>query len=222
MINIAIDGPSGAGKSTIAKKIAAILGYIYIDTGAMYRAVALECIRRKIDILSDENSVVKLISSIDINIEYKNGEQRIFLNGEDVSDYIRTPEVSMGASSVGTIKAVREKMTELQKNLAKKSNCIMDGRDIGTTVLPNADVKIYLTADVKERAKRRFFELTEKNVSTTYEEVLEDMKNRDLNDSTRLISPLKKADDAHLIDTTLLSLDETLECVKKYIKEKIK
>ncbi len=222
MVNIAIDGPSGAGKSTIAKKIAAILGYIYIDTGAMYRAVALDCIRRKIDISSDEDSVVNILSSIDINIEHQEGEQHIFLNGEDVSDYIRTPEVSMGASAVGTIKAVREKMTELQINLAKKSNCVMDGRDIGTAVLPDADVKIYLTADVEERAKRRFSELREKNVDTSYEEVLTDMKNRDLNDSTRQFSPLKKADDAHLIDTTFLSLEEAIECVKKYIKEKIK
>lgn len=222
MINIAIDGPSGAGKSTIAKKAAAKLGYIYIDTGAMYRTVGLYLNRLGINIKAEKEKVINSLSGINIDIKYENGEQHIFLNGEDVSSLIRTPEISMAASDSGTVLEIREKMTHLQRNLAKNNNCIMDGRDIGTFVLPDADVKIFLTADVHVRAERRYRELTEKGEQVKFEDVLSDMVLRDKNDSTREFMPLKKADDAILIDTSDLSLDESVDAVIKCIGDRIK
>lgn len=222
MINIAIDGPSGAGKSTIAKKAAAKLGYIYIDTGAMYRTVGLYLNRLGINIKAEKEKVINSISGINIDIKYENGEQHIFLNGEDVSSLIRTPEISMAASDSGTVLEIREKMTHLQRNLAKNNNCIMDGRDIGTFVLPDADVKIFLTADVRVRAERRYRELTEKGEQVKFEDVLSGMVLRDKNDSTREFMPLKKADDAILIDTSDLSLDESVDAVIKCIGDRIK
>ena len=222
MINIAIDGPSGAGKSTIAKKAAAKLGYIYIDTGAMYRTVGLYLNRLGINIKAEKEKVINSLSGINIDIKYENGEQHIFLNGEDVSSLIRTPEISMAASDSGTVLEIREKMTHLQRNLAKNNNCIMDGRDIGTFVLPDADVKIFLTADVRVRAERRYRELTEKGEQVKFEDVLSDMVLRDKNDSTREFMPLKKADDAILIDTSDLSLDESVAAVIKCIGDRIK
>lgn len=222
MINIAIDGPSGAGKSTIAKKAAAKLGYIYIDTGAMYRTVGLYLNRLGINIKAEKEKVINSLSGINIDIKYENGEQHIFLNGEDVSSLIRTPEISMAASDSGTVLEIREKMTQLQRNLAKNNNCIMDGRDIGTFVLPDADVKIFLTADVRVRAERRYRELTEKGEQVKFEDVLSDMVLRDKNDSTREFMPLKKADDAILIDTSDLSLDESVDAVIKCIGDRIK
>lgn len=222
MINIAIDGPSGAGKSTIAKKAAAKLGYIYIDTGAMYRTVGLYLNRLGINIKAEKEKVINSLSGINIDIKYENGEQHIFLNGEDVSSLIRTPEISMAASDSGTVLEIREKMTHLQRNLAKNNNCIMDGRDIGTFVLPDADVKIFLTADVHVRAERRYRELTEKGEQVKFEDVLSGMVLRDKNDSTREFMPLKKADDAILIDTSDLSLDESVDAVIKCIGDRIK
>lgn len=222
MINIAIDGPSGAGKSTIAKKAAAKLGYIYIDTGAMYRTVGLYLNRLGINIKAEKEKVINSLSVINIDIKYENGEQHIFLNGEDVSSLIRTPEISMAASDSGTVLEIREKMTHLQRNLAKNNNCIMDGRDIGTFVLPDADVKIFLTADVRVRAERRYRELTEKGEQVKFEDVLSGMVLRDKNDSTREFMPLKKADDAILIDTSDLSLDESVDAVIKCIGDRIK
>ncbi len=222
MINIAIDGPSGAGKSTIAKKAAAKLGYIYIDTGAMYRTVGLYLNRLGINIKAEKEKVINSLSGINIDIKYENGEQHIFLNGEDVSSLIRTPEISMAASDSGTVLEIREKMTYLQRNLAKNNNCIMDGRDIGTFVLPDADVKIFLTADVRVRAERRYRELTEKGEQVKFEDVLSGMVLRDKNDSTREFMPLKKADDAILIDTSDLSLDESVDAVIKCIGDRIK
>lgn len=222
MINIAIDGPSGAGKSTIAKKAAAKLGYIYIDTGAMYRTVGLYLNRLGINIKAEKEKVINSLSGINIDIKYENGEQHIFLNGEDVSSLIRTPEISMAASDSGTVLEIREKMTHLQRNLAKNNNCIMDGRDIGTFVLPDADVKIFLTADVRVRAERRYRELAEKGEQVKFEDVLSDMVLRDKNDSTREFMPLKKADDAILIDTSDLSLDESVDAVIKCIGDRIK
>ncbi len=222
MINIAIDGPSGAGKSTIAKKAAAKLGYIYIDTGAMYRTVGLYLNRLGINIKAEKEKVINSLSGINIDIKYENGEQHIFLNGEDVSSLIRTPEISMAASDSGTVLEIREKMTHLQRNLAKNNNCIMDGRDIGTFVLPDADVKIFLTADVRVRAERRYRELTEKGEQVKFEDVLSGMVLRDKNDSTREFMPLKKADDAILIDTSDLSLDESVDAVIKCIGDRIK
>lgn len=222
MINIAIDGPSGAGKSTIAKKAAEKLGYIYIDTGAMYRTVGLYLNRLGINIKAEKEKVINSLFGINIDIKYENGEQHIFLNGEDVSSLIRTPEISMAASDSGTVLEIREKMTHLQRNLAKNNNCIMDGRDIGTFVLPDADVKIFLTADVRVRAERRYRELTEKGEQVKFEDVLSDMVLRDKNDSTREFMPLKKADDAILIDTSDLSLDESVDAVIKCIGDRIK
>lgn len=222
MINIAIDGPSGAGKSTIAKKAAAKLGYIYIDTGAMYRTVGLYLNRLGINIKAEKEKVINSLSGINIDIKYENSEQHIFLNGEDVSSLIRTPEISMAASDSGTVLEIREKMTHLQRNLAKNNNCIMDGRDIGTFVLPDADVKIFLTADVRVRAERRYRELTEKGEQVKFEDVLSGMVLRDKNDSTREFMPLKKADDAILIDTSDLSLDESVDAVIKCIGDRIK
>ncbi len=220
MFQVAIDGPGGAGKSTISKAAAKALGFVYIDTGAMYRAAALFCLRQGIKIKETPDLAAKAVDTIDIDIDYKEDGQHIFLNGEDVSGFIRTPEVSMGASDVSAIPAVRVKLVELQRNLASTKNVIMDGRDIGTSVLPNAPLKIFLTASPETRAKRRFDELTEKGESCTYEEVLKDMCQRDKNDSTRAVSPLKPAEDSVLLDTSNLSFEESLDAVLKLVKER--
>lgn len=217
-ISVAIDGPAGAGKSSVAKKVAKDLGFIYVDTGAMYRSVALYAIRNNIK-PSDEASVKERIDDIDITIKYIDGVQHIYLNGVDVSDDIRTPEVSMGASDVAKIGVVREKLVSLQRNMAKVANIIMDGRDICTTVLPDAQVKLFLTASVDARAKRRYDEMTQKGMLCEYEEIKKDIISRDKNDSERKISPLKKADDAKLLDTSDMSFDEVVDTVKNEIKE---
>ncbi len=221
MINIAIDGPSGAGKSTIAKAVAKELGYIYIDTGAMYRTVGLASVRRGIDTENDTKGVIGLLSEIDIDIKYVNGEQHVYLSEEDVSGLIRTPEISLAASHVAVIREVREKMVDFQRKLAGNHNCIMDGRDIGTNVLPNAKIKIFLTADTKDRAQRRYLELKAKGENVTFDEVLKDMEFRDKNDSSREYMPLKKADDATLIDTTGNTLEKSVDIIKKFITERI-
>ncbi len=222
MFKIAIDGPSGAGKSTIAKRVAKELGFVYIDTGAMYRASALACLRKDINIKENPQKAIEIVNNISIDIEYIDGTQRIFLNGEDVSDKIRTPEISMGASDVSAILAVREKLVAFQRKLAGTKNVIMDGRDIGTHVLPDAEVKIFLTASSDVRAKRRHKELLEKGIDTDFSQVLEDIKNRDLQDSTRAASPLKQADDAVLLDTSELSFEESVQAVLKLINNKRK
>ncbi|MBR3943214.1 MAG: (d)CMP kinase, partial [Clostridia bacterium] len=183
-MQIAIDGPSGAGKSTLAKSLAKSLGFIYIDTGAMYRSIGLYALRKGIDIPNEPDAVSAVLNEINLTIRHIDGVQHIFLNGEDVSEEIRKPEVSIAASNVAVLPAVRLKLVDLQRLLADKNNVIMDGRDIGTYVLPNADVKIFLTASVEDRAMRRFEELKQKGVATTYEEVLKDMKFRDANDSS--------------------------------------
>ena len=221
MINIAIDGPSGAGKSTIAKAVAKDLGYIYIDTGAMYRTVGLASVRKGIDTEKDTKGVIDLLPEIDIDIKYVNGDQHVYLGAEDVSGLIRTPEISLAASHVAVIREVREKMVDFQRKLAENHNCIMDGRDIGTNVLPNANVKIFLTADTKDRAERRYLELKAKGENVTFEEVLKDMEFRDENDSSREYMPLKKADDATLIDTTGNTLEKSVKIIKKFISERI-
>lgn len=221
MVNIAIDGPSGAGKSTVARAAAIKLGYVYIDTGAMYRTVGLYMLRNNVDIKTQTETVISLLPNVKIDLGYIEDVQHIFLNGEDVSDLIRTPEVSMAASDVGTIMKVRENMTALQREIAEKYNCIMDGRDIGTFVLPGADVKIFLTADVKARAKRRYDELIKKGNAVKYDDVLSDMVTRDKNDSSRECMPLKRAEDAVLIDTTSMSLDDEIEAVIQCIRDRI-
>ncbi|MCX7709612.1 MAG: (d)CMP kinase [Clostridia bacterium] len=210
-INIAIDGPAGAGKSTIAKMVSKSLDIIYLDTGAMYRAVALKAINEGIDTLDREKLAV-LVKVIDIKITYSGSEQHIFLDGKDVSKLIRTPEISIGASNVGTIPEVRMKMVELQRKIAEENSVVMDGRDIGTYVLPNANLKIFLTASLEERAKRRYQEQIEKgNTGLSLEEVMKDIEYRDRNDSSRAFAPLSKAADAVEIDTTKLTIEEVAQ-----------
>lgn len=218
-INVAIDGPAGAGKSTLARAAAEKLGFIYVDTGALYRSVAYYAISKGADPKNAEQ-VVPLLKDIRPELKYINGEQHVFVNGEDVSGYIRTPEVSMGASGVSAIPAVREFLFDLQKNIAAENDIIMDGRDIGTVVLPNADVKIYLTASAEVRADRRFKELCEKGGEPVYEDVLADIKQRDYNDMHREIAPLKQAEDAVLLDTSDDSRERALERLIGLIKEK--
>lgn len=218
-INVALDGPSGAGKSTIAKAVAKKLEYVYVDTGALYRTIAYYVISNGVD-KKDEGAVAACLDKINVSLEYIGGAQHVMLNGEDVSDKIRTPEISMGASAVSAIPKVREFLFGLQQDIAKKNNIIMDGRDIGTVVLPNAQVKIFLTATAEERANRRFKELQEKGDPSTYEQVLEDIKQRDYNDTHRDIAPLKKADDAVEVDSTKLTLDEVIDEIVRIIKEK--
>ncbi len=201
-ICIAIDGPAGAGKSTVAKNISRQLGIIYLDTGAMYRTVALKALRSGID-TKDAQRLTELVERIDIRIEYIGNEQRLFLDGEDVTSMIRTPEVSIGASDVSAVPAVRLKMVELQRAIAQNSDVVMDGRDIGTYVLPGAKFKFFITASLEERAKRRFAEMQSKGASgVTLDEVMKDIAYRDKNDSTRAFAPLSKASDAIEIDTT--------------------
>ncbi|HHV51486.1 MAG TPA: (d)CMP kinase [Candidatus Avimonas sp.] len=220
-ISIAIDGPSGAGKSSIAKHLAKEMGFIYVDTGALYRAVGYEVLRQGGE-PSDSDFVEKLLPGLKVELKHINGNQRVFVNDEDVSDLIRTPEVSMAASAVSAIPAVRRFLFDLQRETARKNNCIMDGRDIGTVVLPDADVKIFLTATVEDRANRRFLELQQKGIETTYEEVLEDMKKRDFDDSNRKTAPLRKADDAVEVDTTGNTFEQSVEILSRLINDKLK
>ncbi|MBR4554659.1 MAG: (d)CMP kinase [Ruminococcus sp.] len=218
-INVALDGPSGAGKSTIAKKAAAALRFVYVDTGALYRSIAYYMISQGIA-ADDSEKVIGALPGIDVRLEYREGSQHVVVNGEDVSDKIRTPEISMGASKVSAIPEVRTFLFDLQRDIAAKNDIIMDGRDIGTVVLPKAQVKIFLTASAEERANRRFRELQEKGDPSTYEEVLADINQRDYNDTHRETAPLKKAEDAVEVDSTSLTLDEAVERVIAVIKEK--
>ena len=220
MIAVAIDGPAGAGKSTIAKKVSSELGFIYVDTGAIYRAVGLACIKKGID-EGDSKAVKKLLEDIDIRIVFFNGEQHILLNDEDVSGDIRTETVSMAASTVSAIPEVREFLLSLQRNFAKTDNVIMDGRDIGTVVLPNAQVKIFLTASSEVRAKRRVEQLAQKGESADYDTVLADIIKRDYNDSHREIAPLKPADNAFIVDTSDITLEESIRKIADIIKENV-
>lgn len=217
---IAIDGPAGAGKSTIAKEIAKKLSWIYIDTGAMYRAVALCAINKGID-LTDINSIIKEINDIQIDISHIDKEQHILLNKEDVTNQIRTNEISNGASQVAIIPEVREKLVDLQRQLAHKDNVIMDGRDIGSVVFPNAQLKIFLTASSEERANRRYKEQLEKGKTITYNEVLNEINDRDNVDSTRAVSPLIQALDAILIDTTQNTPDVVINRILDLTKDKL-
>lgn len=221
MINIAIDGPAGAGKSTIAKAIAKKYGYIYVDTGAMYRALAYKAIKCGISI-GDSGEVENMLSDTRLNIAYNEVGQRIILDDVDISDDIRTPEVSMGASDISALSAVRSWLLEMQKNIARKNDCVMDGRDIGTTILPNADLKIFLTASVEERARRRFKELIEKGEKVTLEEVGKDVEKRDYNDTHRAVSPLKKADDAITVDTTGYNLEDSVSRISEIVDKLLK
>ncbi|MBQ9894930.1 MAG: (d)CMP kinase [Ruminococcus sp.] len=216
-INIAIDGPAGAGKSTIAKMVSKKLGYIYVDTGALYRTIALYITENNISDEDIENALPKA----NVSLKFIDGAQRVFLGDRDVSDIIRTPEISMAASRTSAIPAVRAYLFETQQNIAKSNSVIMDGRDIGTVVLPDADVKIFLTASAEERANRRYKELAEKPDCPSYQEILDDIIKRDYQDMHRETAPLKQAEDAVLVDTTTLNLEESANKIVRIITEKI-
>lgn len=217
-MNIAIDGPAGAGKSTIAKRLAKKLGFIYVDTGAMYRAMAYYFLQHNID-AKDENAIAAACPDVDVTITYENGEQQVLLNGENVNGVIRNVEVGNMASSTSVYPVVRKKLVELQRQLAKSADVIMDGRDIGTCVLPDAQVKIYLTASSATRAKRRYDELTEKGVSCDLAEIEKDIIDRDYRDMHRETSPLRQAEDAVLVDSSEMNIDEVVDAIYQVYSE---
>lgn len=218
-ISVAIDGPSGAGKSTVARAAASRLGYVYVDTGAMYRAIGLAVCRRQIP-GEDAEKIVAVLPEIHISLAYQDGVQHVLLNGEDVSDAIRTPEIAHYASCVSVVPEVRRFLLETQRNMAKTGNILMDGRDIGTVILPDAPVKIFLTASAETRAERRYRELTEKGQPVTREDVLRDIIARDTQDMTRAAAPLRQAEDAVLLDTGGMTLEQSIEAVMQIIREK--
>lgn len=215
--NVAVDGPAGAGKSTIAKLVAKEKNYIYVDTGAMYRAMAIHFLGKGI---APENvaDVAGTCQDADVTIDYEDGIQQVYLNGENVTDRLRTEEVGNMASKTSQIPAVREKLLELQRGLAREKDVIMDGRDIGTCILPDADVKIYLTASVETRARRRFEELKEKGILCDFDEIARDIKERDERDMNRATAPLRKADDAHLVDSSHMTIEEVVSAICGYCK----
>lgn len=218
IIRIALDGPSGSGKSTIAKRLSAKLNILYLDTGAMYRATALKAIALGIDTL-DEKGVSTFIDDINLEIKYIDGAQHTFLDGEDVSERIREPHVSMAASNISSLKCVRLKMVDMQRKIADQMSCVLDGRDIGSYVLPNADYKFYITASADVRADRRFKELTLKGHKVNFEELKQEIEQRDYNDKTRDFSPLKKAEDAIEIDTSYMNIEQVIGKVLSYIEK---
>lgn len=217
--SVAIDGPAGAGKSTIAKLLAAKMNYIYVDTGAMYRAMAVYFSQNNVN-PSDEDAINEAVKNVDITICYEDGVQQVILNGENVTSILRTEQIGKMASMTSKYAAVRTKLVDLQRKLADTSNVIMDGRDIGTTVLPNAFAKIFLTASSDARAQRRFKELTEKGEECNFDDIKADIEQRDYEDSHRAISPLKQADDAVLLDTSDMSIEQVVEAMVKIIDEK--
>ncbi len=215
-INVAIDGPAGAGKSSIAKAVAKKLGYVYVDTGALYRSLAYYAISNNIK-PDDAPNVCRLIDGLDVRLKFTDGQQRVFVAGEDVSDKIRTPEVSMGSSAVSAIPEVRRFLFDLQKKIASENNIIMDGRDIGTVVLPDAQLKIFLTASAEERARRRYEEIKNSQENISFENILGDIIKRDYNDMNRSVSPLKQADDAILVDSTDMSIESVISHIENLI-----
>ena len=220
MISVAIDGPSGAGKSTLAKRLAKELGYLYVDTGAMYRAIGLFALRQGVD-PKDEAAVTALLPQIQIELRYVDGAQRVLLCGEDVSEAIRAENVGMATSAVSAHPPVRAFLLELQRGMARTHDILMDGRDIGTVILPNATVKIFLTASAEARADRRFRELQEKGVATDFETVLEDIRRRDYQDSHRAAAPLRQAEDAVLVDTSEMDLEQSFQTLKSLILSRV-
>ena len=220
-LSVAIDGPSGAGKSTVARALARQFHLIYVDTGAIYRTVGLAAQRANVS-SKDAEAVVALLPGLRIDIRYDGeGAQRMLLNGEDVSEEIRTPRSSIYASDVSAIPAVRAFLMDMQRSMAEKYSVVMDGRDIGTVVLPNADIKVFLTASAEERARRRYLELKAKGSQNSYAEVLRDIEYRDLQDSTRAAAPLKPAADAVFIDSSKLTFEESVEAISKLIRERL-
>ena len=219
MKSIAIDGPAGAGKSTIAKLLSKELGYIYVDTGAMYRAMAVYFTKNNIDPY-DEEAIKAAADKVNIDIEYSNGIQQVILNNENVTHLLRAEETGKMASKVSKYSAVRTKLVDLQRELAKKNNCIMDGRDIGSVVLPDAYLKVFLTATSDARAKRRYDELISKGQEANYDTIKKDIEDRDYEDSHREISPLKQAEDAVLVDTSDLNIEEVVSKIKELIRQK--
>lgn len=219
MINVAIDGPAGAGKSTIAKAAAKELGFIYVDTGALYRAVAYNAVKN--GVIDDEQGIISMLDDTKVELKYVESVQSVYLNGEDVSGFIRTPEISMGASKVSAIPQVREFLLNLQREIAKTNNVIMDGRDIATVVLPDAEVKIFLFASPECRAERRYKELVEKGENVSFDDVLKDVNQRDYQDSHREIAPLKPSEESIMADTSELTLQESIDLIVNTIKEKI-
>lgn len=216
-ISVAVDGPAGAGKSSVSKTVARDLGYTYIDTGAMYRAAALFAIENGIDIKTERETLINRLDEIDIELKNSDAGQLVFLNGRDVSARIRQEDVSVGASDIAVIGEVRARLVKMQQDMAKKANVIMDGRDICSTVLPDAQVKIFLTASVEARAKRRYDELLAKGAECDFEKIKTDIEYRDKNDSEREVSPLKQTEDATLLDTTNLTFEEVVEKIKELI-----
>ena len=220
MISVAIDGPSGAGKSSISKTVAKNLGFIHVDTGALYRALAYTTIKNSVN-LSDEISLKNLLKTTNVKIKHINGVQSVFVNDEDVTGKIRTEEVSMGASNISKIPIIRDFLLGLQRKIAEENNVVMDGRDIATVVLPNADVKIFLTASPEKRAERRYKELLEKDKNIVYNDIIEDIIKRDYQDEHREIAPLKAAADSVLVDTSDLSFDESVQKITEVIEAKL-
>ena len=221
MINIAIDGPAGAGKSTVAKAVAKELGIIYLDTGAMYRATAYTAIKNGIDV-SDEVGVGEMLKTLTMDVVYEDGAQQIIVNGFNTTPYLREHYMSKAASDISALPCVRYKLVDIQRELAKTYDLVLDGRDIGTFVLPDANCKIFLVASAEERAKRRVEENRQKGQESDFDTVLKDIKQRDYNDSHREVAPLKKADDAVELDTTIMTIPEVVEAVISLVKEKIK
>lgn len=221
MISVAIDGPVGAGKSTVARESAKRLGFIYADTGALYRAIGLYAVRNGVEDekgLDYGEKVTSLLPEITVEIKLENGTQKVFLCGEDVSEEIRQPKISMAASAVSAVPAVRDFLLELQRSIARENDVLMDGRDIGTVVLPSADVKIFITASPEIRARRRFEELVNKGVETDFDQVLADLNRRDYQDSHRAVAPLKMAEDAILLDTSKLDFEQSVQSVVDLVR----
>lgn len=216
-LKIALDGPSGSGKSTIAKRLSKELDILYLDTGAMYRATALKALKLNVDTF-DETGVSGFINDLNLDIKYENGSQQTYLDGENVSEKIREPQVSMAASNISSLKCVRLKMVEMQRKIAESVSCVLDGRDIGSFVLPNADFKFYITASVDVRAERRYKELKEKGYNVDFNSLKNEIEERDYNDSHREFAPLVKAEDAILIDTSNMNVEQVVACVMSHIK----
>lgn len=220
-ISVAIDGPAGAGKSSISKELAKRLNYIYVDTGAIYRSLAYTALRLGYDVKNDKDKISVLASSCKIELKYIDGVQHIFVDNNDVSDYIRTPEVSKSASDVSAIPEVRAALLSIQRNIASNNNVLMDGRDIGTVVLPDATIKIFLTASIEERAKRRYKELKEKGVECNFDDIKSDIAYRDEQDSNRPVAPLKPAKDSVIFDNSNYDFEKSVEYLYKLIKENV-